>query len=458
MSRHGSIRAFVLLCSILLLFLAPSASGATKKIIWDPAAEPSWQMAVNGAAPTSTDVASDVIMTSGGVAWVAGYVENQSGNQDLSLTKIVNGVRKWTKTYDAYDRGDSARRLTLGPGGAVYTVGSSYKGTAADLLLVKWSPGGAIRWTRRYDTAAQFIDGTGVVVDKAGNVTVCGYEYWTTSPTLKWVMRSYTPGGALRWKWLYAPGSYGIAVPKNVCVTGDGSVYATGYLDKSGVRTAMTVRVSAAGKKLWMKTYRGLDGLGATTSAIVRCPSGGVYVCGEVETSAGKQDGLVMRYAPNGARKVFALDTAGGGTHNERFYDLTVTSTKKIIAVGSSSVNGTDDCRGVTYRSDGTLAGALTFPGTNEDDRFTCVAADSMGGFVAGGCWWTSATNCELCAVRGSTLTGGGGWATLFPNPVDSSLGIANAVAARGTGVAVAGQYESTAASGTDQIVLGFVY
>ncbi|HQK32923.1 MAG TPA: hypothetical protein PLZ92_14725 [Phycicoccus sp.] len=457
MSRHGSIRAFVLLCSILLLFLAPSASGATKKIILDPAAEPSWQVAVNGIASRSSDAATDVIMTSGGVAWVAGAVEDQSGNHDLSLTKIVNGVRKWTKTYDAYGGPDAARQLAVGPGGVVYTVGLSYKSGAVGLLLVKWSPGGAILWKRRYDIAAALITGTGVVVDKAGNVTVCGYESWLMSSTGKWVMRSYTPGGALRWKWLYAPGSGGTAVPEDICVAGDGSVYATGYLDNSGVQTAMTVRVSAAGKKLWMKTYRGPDGLGATTSAIVRCPSGGVYVCGQVQTSAHNQDGLVMRYAPNGARRVFALDTAGGGTHNERFNDLTVTSTKKIIAVGSSSVSGTYDCRSVTYRSDGTLAVALTFPGTN-GGGFTCVAADSMGGFVAGGYWWTSATNCELCAVRGSTLTGGGWWATLFPNPVASTAGRATAIAARGNVVVVVGEYESTVTSDSDQIVLGFVY
>ncbi len=453
MSRHGSIRVFVLLCSILLLFLAPSASGATKKIILDPAAEPSWQVAVNGIASRSSDAATDVIMTSGGVAWVAGAVEDHSGNHDLSLIKIVNGARKWTKTYDAYGGPDYAQQLAVGPGGVVYTVGLSYK-SGFGLLLVKWSPGGAILWKRRYDTAPAFICGTGVVVDKAGNVTVCGYEQWVTPLTVKWLMRSYTPGGALRWKWVYAPGSDCMAMPEDVCVGGDGSVYATGYLVNSGVQTAMTVRVSAAGKKLWRKTYRGPDGLGATTSAIVRCPSGGVYVCGQVQHN---QDGLVMRYAPNGARRVFALDTAGGGTHNERFNDLTVTSTKKIIAVGSSNVSGTDDCRSVTYRSDGTLAGALTFPGTNGDDGFTCVAADSMGGFVAGGYWWTSATNRELCAVRGSTLTGGGWWATLFPNPVASTVGCATAIAARGNVVVVVGEYESTGWD-RDQIVLGFVY
>lgn len=458
MSRHGSILVFVLLCSFLLLSFAPSASGATKKIIWDPAAEPSWTVAVNGIASDSSDAAADVVMTSGGVTWVSGYVENESGNRDLSLTKIVNGVQKWTKTYDAYDKDDAARRLTLGPGGVVYTVGWSYKGTAADLLLVKWSPSGAILWKRRYDTAAQLIDGTGVVVDRAGNVTVCGYEYWSTTPTVKWVMRSYTPGGALRWTWRYAPGSSATAVPNDVCVAGDGSVYATGYLDKAGVQTAMTVRVSAAGKKLWTKNWRGPDGLGARTSAVVRCPSGGVYVGGGAKTTANGYDGLVMRYASNGTRKDFDLDTAGGGSHHEVFNDLAVTSTKKIVAVGSSSVNGTDDCRSVTYRSDGTIAGALTFPGTNGDEEFTCVAADAMGGFVAGGCWWTSAGNCELCAVRGSTLSGGGGWATLLPNPVDSNLGWANAVAARGTVVVVAGHYQSTPTSGADQIVLGFVY
>ena len=59
--------------------------------------------------------------------------------------------------------------------------------------------------------------------------------------------------------------------------------------------------------------------------------------------------------------------------------------------------------------------------------------------------------------MRGSTLTGGGWWATLFPNPVASTVGCATAIAARGNVVVVVGEYESTALD-RDQIVLGFVY
>lgn len=455
MSRHRNTLVFLLLCTLLLLLTAADAAASHRRIIWDPDATPSWSVSRTGIAASSEDAARHVAMTGGGVTWVCGSIEDEADNVDLSLTRIVNGVHKWTKVYDAFGKDDAAERLALGPGGVVYTAGWSYRGAASDLLLVKWSSSGAILWQRRYDTGASLGEwGSGVVVDKAGNVTVCGYASGAT--TSSWLMRSYSPSGKVRWTWRYAPGADARAFPFDACVSADGSVYTTGYLIKSGVTAAMTVRISQTGKKLWVKTTRGAEGRGAATMALAPCPSGGVYVCGTVGTAADQDDGLVMRYAPNGTRKVFVLDNAGGGAHGEWFNDVAVTSTKKVVAVGSSTANGSQDCRAVTYGSDGSLAGGITFPGTNGHEEFRCVAADAYGGFVAAGSWWNSGTNRQLCVIRGSTLAGGGGWSAVFDG-VDSTLAGANAVDARGNAVVVAGQYVA-GASGTDQIVLGFVY
>lgn len=449
MTRRNGVRALLIAAVLLSLLLASSASAAPRGNIWDPFAEASWSVATGGA-PASSDEATDVVMAAGGVTWVCGGLEN-AGGTDLSLTKIVGGVRKWTKVYDAGGY-DVAAEVAPGPGGVVYTVGSSQAGVTNACIIVKWSSSGAILWHKRF-SGADF--GAGLAVDRQGNVAVCGWKTATKSA----VMRSYAPNGSVRWTWRHAPGTGGAPMLSAACAAADGSVYAAGYV-LGDPAAALTVRIGATGRRLWLKTYRGAEGLGASASAVAPCPTGGVYVCGGVQSSASSSDGFVMRYSPTGSRKVFTLDAAGGGPHNQFFNDLAVTSTKKVVAVGYSSASGTRDCRAMVYDGDGTWADAghqQVTPGAFGNDEFTCVAADPMGGYVAAGYWWASSTNRQVCVLRRSTYVNGADWAAVFSG-YDSSLAGATSVATRGSAVVVAGRYQATATSGLDQIVLGFVY
>ena len=117
-------------------------------------------------------------MTKGGVTYVSGHVGDGAGS-DASLMKLVYGVPAWPapKTYDSpYHSLDIATCIALGPGNAVYTAGMSIGANGMfDMLLLKWSAAGGVQWARRYDGPAHGQDqATEVVVDSAGNVTVCG--------------------------------------------------------------------------------------------------------------------------------------------------------------------------------------------------------------------------------------------------------------------------------------------
>jgi hypothetical protein len=456
MSRQG-ISPILLLAGALLLLLLPAlAAAAPHRIIWDPVAEPSWGVEAKGAAVPSDDTAEDVVMADGGVTWVAGSLRQTAGNQDISLTRIVSGVKKWTKSYDSpYHKDDTAVRLATGPGGVVYTAGTSLRSAGnSDILLVKWSSAGKVLWARRYEGPAHGADfAEGLAVDKAGNVTVCGAVIVGTGRS--WGVRNYTPSGRVRWTWRYDVGDGNSAQSRDIVAAGDGSLYITGAFSKGAdPNTALTVRLSATGRKMWAKTYNGVDGLGAATVALALCPTGGVYTAGLAFTAASDTDGLVLRYSANGARKVFAYDT---GPARQQFFDVAVASTRKVVAVGNTADSGSADCRATIYDAEGTIANGLTFPGVSGSDGFGSVTADSMGGFVAGGWWWAGAGNEKICVLRGSTLSGGGGWAAVWGGAVSSSTGGA-AVAVRGSTTVVVGRYNPDLTSGTGQIALGFVY
>ncbi len=400
-------------------------------------------------------------MTKGGVTYVAGTIEGAAGTgSNASLMKLVNGVPAWPapRTYDSpYHSVDTATKMALGPGGTVYTAGMSI-GTNGmfDILVVKWSSSGAVKWAKRYDGPSHSQDiPSAMVVDSAGNVTVGGYSTGATGAD--WVVVSWSSTGAKRWTSRYSSSSPHEMVPMDMVVAGDRSVYASGISAIPPAFAAMTVKYSPSGVKLWKKTYAGPAGLGALAWGAVARPGGGVYVCGTAISGSTGADGLVMGYTAGGVRDVFALDTGPGGASEQRFDDLTVTSTNQVVAVGSSTAGGNEDLHAATYTVDGTIAGQATLPGAWEDE-FTAVVADAYGGYYATGSYHTAANKTAIFTARGSVLTGGGGFWSLWAPVFVSDDNEPNAIAVRGTTAVVVGEASEGAAQGVDQIVLGYVY
>jgi hypothetical protein len=459
--RRWSLRLAIAVGVLLLPALgagAPAWGAGAKsphRIIFDLAATPSWTQELHGPG-ASPDMAFDVQMAKGGVTYVAGMF----GDEDASLTKLVDGVPAWPspKTYDSPNHGpDIATKMALGPAGSVYTVGLSMGANGMyDILVLKWSASGAVKWARRYDGPAHGHDEpAAVVVDSSGTVTVAGVS--VTGTSVSWVVVSWSASGARRWTSRYAAAAGEQIIPTGLVMAGDGGVYASGVSSTPASSAALTVRYSPKGKVLWKRAYPGPEGLGALTSAAAARPGGGVIVCGRTVSAATGADGLVMSYTPQGRRDVFALDTGPGGASDQRLNDLAVTSTGQVVAVGSSISVGNEDCHAVTYSTDGTIAGKVTFPGA-WDDEFKAVATDGFGGFYATGTYHTLANRTAILTVRGSVLTGGGGWSSLWGPVLATEDNYPTAIAVRGSTACVAGQYVWNPAQGLDQIVLAYVY
>ena len=164
-----------------------------------------------------------------------------------------------------------------------------------------------------------------------------------------------------------------------------------------------------------------------------------------------------MNYSPSGARDVFALDTGPGGASDQRFNDLAVTSTGQVVAVGSSTAGANEDCHLATYTTAGTIIGKVTFPGAWRDE-LVAVAADTFGGFYATGTVHTAVDKTAVFTARGSVLTGGGGWWSVWAPAFVSENNEASAVAVQGSTACVVGAFREGAAQGIDQLVLGYVY
>ncbi len=449
-------------CGVLLLLIVPAVCAASGEGISGPPTEPSWTVEVNGPAADSSDEAVDVRMASGGVTWVCGNVQTPSGMYDISLTKIVDGVKRWTKWWDSPFHGnDWAASMALGPNRAVYITGRSSNGHHADMILLKWSSSGVLKWARRYDGPGHKSDGAQLVgVDGAGNVTISGWTN-TNNQGNEWVVRSYTGGGRARWTWMHDEGPFQTQ-PADQCVLGNGTVYLTGngarIIDHRLTPTAVSARLSPNGKLVWLRRYAGPNDRGAGSLAIARCPLGGVYVAGWARTTGSARDGLVLRYSAAGKRTVFALES-GAVDSTTYFSDIAVTSNDRIVAVGSAwdALGNSLDGPVMVYATSGKIAARLTCLGPDAPVSFNAVAADSIGGFsVLGGTTPDESTPGHplFAVVRGSALAGGGGWTALYGGPPDAS---GNAISVRGNTTVVVGTIlSSTPSESFNQVVLGW--
>jgi hypothetical protein len=467
MALHRLVVLLVMVGGLLLL-LAPGALAAggaiPQDLIWDENATYSWGWPVYGPLSppgTAFDESVDVAWA-GSRLWVLSHRTVPTGDLDICLSRITpfaTDVPTAVKTVDWHNAGaDQASDMAVAKDGSVYTVGSAASATGgSDMVIIKWSSAGTVKWSKRLKGVAAGTDhATAVAVDKAGNPVVCGYVQ-TTAGVFDWAVRSYTPAGKVRWTYRYDGTLHNLDIPWDVYGAPDGSVYVTGYVFLEGPKVAAhTVRMSAAGAKKWAKTYTGPETQGASSFALAKAPSSGVYVCGAATQAGTNGNGMVMRYSTSGARKLFVTDTDGGGNTNQGFDDIAVTSTGKVVAVGYSYASGNMDARATAYNADGSLMGGLTYPGGAGHDSFDDVVADGFGGYVATGRWYAAGDDERAFILRGSTLTTGGGWQSFFGYGSNTDTWF-NAVAVKGTQTVAVGRYWIPA-YGTSGMVLGFVY
>jgi hypothetical protein len=468
-SRHTSRAAHAALALLLLggltlvlLSLAPLAGASSRSVIFDAFAAPSWTVTLSGFG-AQYDSGVDVVTYGKNVVFVAGTQANAAGTYyDISLTRYRGSVEQWTRTYDGpAHRSDEASCMALSPDGkAVYVAGTSQYAAGDDVVLIKRATkNGKLLWARRYDGAHFHDEARAIAVDPSGNVTVVGATDRSLADVDALAV-SWRADGRRRFARHIDGGAHGFDVAFDVVAAADGTVFLVGETTRTdGVSAALTARLSARGKKLWLKKYAGPAGTYAVATSIAARPGGGFYVGGTCTQAATGTDGLVLRYTKKGRRTLFAVDTGAGGTTSQMLSDVAVASTGAVVAVGRSFAGGgaPGDCHAVAWRANGALIGAPSIGGPFSDGLYG-VATDAFGGYYAVGYLGVAAGDQKIVVTRGSVLSGGGGFASVWGGPVASLANMATAVAVRDVSAYVVGGYDSGGPTGIDQVLLAYIY
>jgi hypothetical protein len=445
----GSRRVIALVVFVAVLGAAVGFAGEARAGIGDSPTTPSFTLTTGG---NGNDAAFDVAMTAAN-AWCVGQIRATGGDLDASIVWCpyvsANPYAAIVRTYAGPAGGNDAFYDVAARGSYAYAAGASRNAAGdLDLLLVRWTGAGDPTWAKRFAGAAGMdASATDVVVDGKGNAIVCGTT--TTANGKDWVVLKYSPKGKRLWRWTYDGAGHSDDSPVEMIVDGAGSVYVTGYaaVNDVGIKTALTVRLSAAGKKAWAKAYAGVAKANAGANAIARCPRGGVYVGGWALEAGTQEDVFLLRYAPDGRRKVFESYTGSGGLTAQWLQDIAVAVNGSVVGVGSDNGSGDLDATYIRW-ADGP-AGSTPTPGTIARTRlwsfagrqiWTAVGADAFGGVYLTGDFAGPSGEASVITERLSLYSFGAEWTYAWYDGVHERTPAA--LACYGTTVAICGNVE----------------
>jgi hypothetical protein len=143
---------------------------------------------------------------------------------------------------------DRAAALAVDVNGNVFVTGNS----SGDYATVKYDAAGTEIWVRRFGTAAADW-ATAIAVDASGNAYVTGSSFGNATTQYDFATLSYDPSGTVRWTERYNGAANLWDTPYSIAVHSSGDVYVSGSsggsgtgLDYATIKYASSVTTSVA--------------------------------------------------------------------------------------------------------------------------------------------------------------------------------------------------------------------
>ena len=219
----------------------------------------------------SYDVAYSVAVDSAGNAFVSGITGGSlggpnAGNDDAFIAKYsASGGLLWTRQLGTSSRDLAFSVAVDGAGNAFISgiTGGSLGGPHAgswDAFLAKYSPAGALLWTRQLGTSPDNYANS-VAVDEWGNAFISGWTAGSLGGSSAGdhdaFIAKYSASGALLW--IRQLGTSGPDRAMSVAVDGEGNAFIGGHTlgslggPSAGNEDAFITKYSASGALLWTR-------------------------------------------------------------------------------------------------------------------------------------------------------------------------------------------------------------
>lgn len=291
---------------------------------------------------------------------------------------------------------DKATSIAVDPSGSFYVAGyidRSDEGTDKDWMLRKYDTMGALIWSRTHSCELNGVPpqsdddrALGVAVDPSGNVIAVGFETAIWADRRNILVRKYSSDGFLFWSASHG-GSEGFNDEANAVATDSvGNIIVVGGETIGPAFDAIIIKYAPAGGPLWKDVWGAVGDPADVLMGVGVDSSGSIFAAGYTRDSS--DNGLLMKYAPNGIR--IWLDTYPGPAGGDDRFSALAQGPDGTFAAGGYTTRadlgqGKDWFFG-KYDSDGNQVWSNTYnsPG-NADDEVCALAYDSATRLTVGG-------------------------------------------------------------------------
>jgi cysteine-rich repeat protein len=325
-----------------------------------------------------------------GSIYVIGETALSATDEDLWLRKYAaEGEPLWTQTYAGSAKlKDQGRGVVVDPAELVYAAGLANVTMQENNVVVrKHAADGMAVWTKSYNGAAMLADiASAAVLTKTGDLLVGGATAVTDAGNDTW-LRKYSPAGAVLWTRNYAGPAKGHDETNALAVTPDG-----GYFYAAGIETVVGEgrniwlgKYDIDGNLLWSRLYNGAASKDDYLYGAVALADGGVVVCG-YETSPGVPwSSFLRRYDMNGLM-VWTEVEAGPDELGAHCYGLDLASNGDLLLAGMTLVGVNREPRLRRLTVDGVALWSTTVVGAGKGaSQARCVREAPDGTVVAVG-------------------------------------------------------------------------
>jgi uncharacterized delta-60 repeat protein len=307
------------------------------------------------------------------------------GLPDILTVKYNNkGALQWAKRYYLGNNGHEAgNAVACDAVGNVYVagVGSSIQNTYEDAVLIKYSPAGTQLWARSYDGALRDNDAfLAVRADAVGNAYVTGYATVSGLHFQDVVTLKFSPSGAVLWTRLYNGEASVEDWGESITLDHLGDVVVAGSqgegCEGNVCYSFVTLKYNTAGVLRWARTYNPLPTSDDLAHVVRTDADNNVYVAGESAWKSAFYDFATVKYSPAGVQQ-WVRRYDGPGQGNDRAYGLAIDSKGNAVVTGSSygSWDTLTDWVTVKYSPKGVVSWVKRYNGpSNQDDMAFGVA------------------------------------------------------------------------------------
>jgi hypothetical protein len=317
----------------------------------------------NGTRPAGEDRYSHIALDSAGNAIVAGETSSASTGIDALIQKYSpTGALLWTRTWtSAGAKRDAAEGLLVDPSNNVFVAGTTQTvatSESTDVVLWKLAGGtGAVSFVKTY-TGVNTSDSVGMgALDPAGNPVLSVGEYSPNTLVSKFGLqkRNATTGNLI-----YGPNRFAAPAGYSVASGGfaadkQGNLYCLYNLQNFQIGQAYTVlaKYNNNGVKQWERTFKAAGKVVNAGSIAVDSKGNPIFLINETTLATNTVVNRLYKYTPAGAM-TWNFEPKRPAPAKDTLYSITLQSDTVAILVGTGSPNATSQLSDiVTFKISG---------------------------------------------------------------------------------------------------------